>query len=827
MLVVLFILTQLLGVVETYAAKNVKRSHVMTLAQPVLAAEEGLLLGNGDLSVSIYQTADAIIWRFGKGDVWDRRLDLSDNPKPAHINEIIHGLEVEGWKCSSYGGNVEATKAPAADPQRMQELCQGAAPSDVKRPYPCPKPVGELALHFPPDLPGMTIRQELSIEEAKLTIVCSWSSGVKLCIESFIPPKTNVLALRWKLENWNESTRMGSGSPRPPVWFSLYRWPDPSAQEFAEKQFAACRHGGALRNWTSPKITPLPPPCVTNAVGNWMIEQHFYPDLIFKQGFRYQMVPFVPKDISIHPFAMKTVQGAYLHLMPKPELTEGQIAVAVATSSDTGGPQDEITRLRKGIGEDLTAAISNWEQENLVAAQEFWSKSSVSIADPLLENLWYETFHARRCAYRGGTVPPGLFLPSTVQDYSFWHGDYHTNYNIQSPFFGDYTANRLDLAEAYFEVINFALPIGRKIARDYYDSRGVFIQLSVFPILAEDDPIGVVPMGRLAYMTGWAMTQYWWRYLYTLDKEWLKTVGYPVIKDCALFYLDFLKKGEDGLYHAYPSNQGEAGFTGNPDDQRDRPQVMKHMRYCLRAAILASEALGVDDEIRSQWRDRLDHAAGDAGRPPSTLTGLEKMCHEVNSPEFGSGRPYTPQPDWKGELRPVKLGWYFGHSPIWRVAILREGKFIAERDLPEFRKQVESWRRPNGLIWGMAVTVYGRAGAWTESLGVCAPLQEMMLQSWDGALRVFPAWPKGLEARFDGFRAEGAFLVSAYWADGQVRSLKIRSEKGAPCRIYPPRPDGIRVIDAANKEIPVTKDAYGRAEFATVPAGEYHVTFSY
>ncbi len=81
-------------------------------------------------------------------------------------------------------------------------------------------------------------------------------------------------------------------------------------------------------------------------------------------------------------------------------------------------------------------------------------------------------------------VPPGLFLPSTVQDYSHWHGDYHTNYNFQEPFWGDYTANHLELGDAYFDGVKFMLPIGRKIARDYYNCRGVFIQLSMFPIPA-------------------------------------------------------------------------------------------------------------------------------------------------------------------------------------------------------------------------------------------------------------------------------------------------------------------------------------------------------
>ena len=113
---------------------------------------------------------------------------------------------------------------------------------------------------------------------------------------------------------------------------------------------------------------------------------------------------------------------------------------------------------------------------------------------------------------------------------------------------------------------------------------------------------------------------------------------------------------------------------------------------------------------------------------------------------------------------------------------LRGGEFVADRDLPAFRRLIQRWRRPNGVIWGMSVANYGRAGAWTESLGVIAPLQEMMLQSWDGALRVFPAWPRDLDARFESFRAEGAFLVSAAWSQGRVTTLSVRSEKGSPCR---------------------------------------------
>ena len=106
-------------------------SHNIELHERVLHPEEGLLLGNGDLSVSVYQDADRIIWRFGKGDVWDRRLDLSSDPKPAHIAEVAHGIKVEGWKCPPYGGGP--VEGPAGLRRSQRQLHRGADSGQVRR----------------------------------------------------------------------------------------------------------------------------------------------------------------------------------------------------------------------------------------------------------------------------------------------------------------------------------------------------------------------------------------------------------------------------------------------------------------------------------------------------------------------------------------------------------------------------------------------------------------------------------------------------------------------------------------------------------------------
>ena len=798
--------------------------HALVVDERILTPEDGLLLGNGDLSVSVYETVDRIVFRFGKGDVWDRRLDLSDDPRPAHIDEVAHGIEVEGWKCPPYGESRPVATKGTENPQRMLELCQGAPPSYNKRPYPCPKPVGELALQLPADQMGLKIRQELDIAEGMLHIACSWTSGLSIQVDAFVPPAPNVLVVRWTVENWTDETRTGNGLA--PVWCSLYRWADPSIQEFGAQFFGDYRHG-AFRACSDPKASPLPAPSARFEEGLHFIEQTFPPDPTFPDGFRYLMTPFV-NAVAVEPVDMTPTGGARLHLIPAANASGGCAVVAVTTSSDAGGTVEAARRVGAALGGGAESKTKEWEEDTRRAAAEFWSKSGVSIADPLLENLWYETLHARRCTNRADTVPPGLFLPSTVQDYSHWHGDYHTNYNLQEPFWGDYTANHTELGDAYFKAMAFFTPIGRKIAQDYYNCRGLFVQLSGYPLLAQDDPLGCIPMGRMAYMTGWAMNQYWWRYLYTHDTDWLRATGYPFIRDCAMFYTDFLEKGSDGFYHAFPSNQGEDGFTGDAKDYTDRAQIMQHLRYCLRAAIRAAEVLETDPDLRAAWQDRLDHCAGDDGKPPLQLGGTEKQCREANPPEFGVGRPYTPQPATppdRAAWPPPGDGswtWYCGQYGWGVMQRLRGGEFCAELDMPVYRRLIERWRHPNGLVWGMAVGNYGHAGAWTETLGITAPLQEMMLQSWDGALRIFPAWPKDLDACFQNFRAEGAFLVTASWASGRVTSLRILSEKGGPCRLYPPWPEGVCVQDGAARAVPV-EGGQDAVCFQTEPGAVYSI----
>lgn len=802
--------------------------HRIILNDRTLVPEDGLILGNGDLSTSVYQTADCIIWKFGKSDVWDRRLDLSDDPPPAHIDEIARGIQVEGWKCGPYGGPVSAIRG-ASDPERMRELCQGAPPSYHQKPYPCPKPVGELAMYLPSDHRGMRIEQVLAIEDAAIRIRCSWPSGLELTTNTIVHPSINALLVRWEIRGWNNDSKTGNSIP--PVRFAVYRWADPTVEDFRARFFGNYRHSlAAVGN--DPKVTALPPPQLRNVDGQWTVEQKFPPEQTFPDGFGYLLTPYAP-DCTIESLEGGETGEARLHILPQIATTDSWIAVAVSTESDDDGAGAQMKRVHELLkSQDSDPLPKRWEEESRQKSGTFWSRSSLSMTDKTLEDLWYQTLHVRRCTYRADVYPPGLFLPSTVQDYSHWHGDYHTNYNFQQPFWGDCAANHAELADAFFKGMEHFLMMGRKIAKDYYGCRGAFIQLTGYPIQSEEDCLGVVPMGRMAYMTGFVASNYWIRYRTTMDKRWLAEVGYPALRDFALFFTDFMKKGDDGRYHIFPSNQGEDGFSGDPMDYTDRAMVIRHARYCLRAAALASEELETDQTLRKTWRTMIEHMAPAEGDQIIDAEYYRTSRDEACPPEFLSGIGHDRVTIRREEAAKAAVAllherdswlwmWYCGKLPwVWMTAI-RNDAFVADRDIPHIRGLIERWKHRNGILWAMSVGSYGHSGAWSESLGVIAPLQEMMLQSWDGVIRVFPFCPTDLSARFENWRAEGAFLVSASREEGTISDIKIHSEQGQQCTVANPWTGECIVSNNLDERIPLKQEADDLVSFETT-AGEIY-----
>ena len=442
------------------------------------------------------------------------------------------------------------------------------------------------------------------------------------------------------------------------------------------------------------------------------------------------------------------------------------------------------------LGSMTNGSIESLRKKTIEAADDFWQRSEVKTDDPFFDAIWYETLHARRSTFSERVIAPGLYLPSTLMDYSPWHGDYHTNYNYQSAFWGGYAANQVELGNAFFPGVKYMVDLGRDLAQKYWDSDGVYFHLLGYPFTIREDPYPVGSICRMAYMTGWMANHYWYRYLYTMDKQWLEEEGYPVLRDAARFYADFMKKGDDGIYHAFPSGQGEYHYTGDPKDYTDMPQVVRHARYLLQIATEAALVLDSDEQERKLWQEMAENVADVDSLDQRGFSEEDKVSYYVNSPEFFT-LPQNIEPS--GHPRLLKQTWEngfwsrsFGQFPIRFMKNIRSGNFIADRDYDLLKEFLNRWRLPNGLFCGIAQADYWYEGAMSECLGIIKPMSEMLIQSWEGAINVFPNWPEELDASYRDLRTRGAFLVSSGFKDGEVQSIEIKSEHGGECKIINP-----------------------------------------
>ncbi|KPV56248.1 hypothetical protein QJ48_28655 [Paenibacillus sp. A3] len=108
----------------------------------------------------------------------------------------------------------------------------------------------------------------------------------------------------------------------------------------------------------------------------------------------------------------------------------------------------------------------------------------------------------------------------------------------------------------------------------------------------------------------------------------------------------------------------------------------------------------------------------------------------------------------------------------------------------------------------------------------------MLLQSWGGIIRIFPAVPdEWRDAAFHDLRAEGAFLVSAVRRDGITRFIRVRSLAGEPCIVRTGWTGIVRwrkagtaaaevTVDLGTKEADIALDLQKGEEAILYPDGE-------
>jgi hypothetical protein len=138
---------------------------------------------------------------------------------------------------------------------------------------------------------------------------------------------------------------------------------------------------------------------------------------------------------------------------------------------------------------------------------------------------------------------------------------------------------------------------------------------------------------------------------------------------------------------------------------------------------------------------------------------------------------------------------------------------IGMLDLERFKRQVNYCLLPNGTTSDRVMQVHGRyndttpygymdkMGIWFENFALPVVVNECLMQSYDGTIRLFPNWPMDKDAEFHNLRAAGAFLVNATLENGKVNGIKVTSEVGGVLKIILPWKSGGTIIRGTDKKV--------------------------
>ncbi|HEX6546207.1 MAG TPA: hypothetical protein VF023_07880, partial [Bryobacteraceae bacterium] len=477
---------------------------------------------------------------------------------------------------------------------------------------------------------------------------------------------------------------------------------------------------------------------------------------------------------------------------------------------------------------------------------DYWSRSAVELQDKELERLWYHNQYWLGCCLRKGKVAPGLFGNWTSGKIgTAWHGDYHMNYNTQQVFWGVFSSNHVDQHFPYIELCENLLPLGEAYAKEKFELPGAFFPHSAYPVPSKAIAYPAPPWGYEVCETPWTVQSLWWHYLYTQDEAVLRRV-YPLMRAASRFLAAYLKRGNDGKYHVIPTVSPENwGFTVDQRLNQDCIMDLALTRFVLDATAKASQLLGQDEQERDHWRDIASHLAD----YPSVEGPQGEVWIDVkNAPaEWIYNIPVTLAPVFPGEQVGLGLGTRH-HAIAKRTAdtIRLEGgndlvflPLIRARlgtlDLDWFRQQVRYCLLPNGVAQDRVRQTGGRysdttdfdfmmrMGIWTENLSLPVVVNECLLQSYTGVIRLFPNTTNLGPAKFDRLRAVGAFLISAAWDGKQISGVEILSEKGSSCRLAPPWPGGIAVSEIGSTKRVVVQKNGDYIRFSTASGRRYVV----
>lgn len=455
--------------------------------------------------------------------------------------------------------------------------------------------------------------------------------------------------------------------------------------------------------------------------------------------------------------------------------------------------------LREGFDKNYVSHKKWWDN--------FWSKSSISIPDTLLEKQWYLEQYKFGSAARKDAPPISLQAVWTADNGRIppWKGDFHHDLNTQLSYWPAYSGNHLNEATGYLHHLNQNKANYKRYTKQYFGVDGLAVP--GVTTLDGTEMGGWIQYALSPTASSWLAQHYYWQWRYGMDREFLKTSAYPWLKDVALFIEHITFINEQGKRQLPISSSPEINDNSLqawfPQNTNYDLALMKS--NLTMAAELAAE-LGLKNEA-AHWKKIAAELPGWALSANNELMIAPDFAYKKSHRHFSHAMAIYPAGliRWENGASDQKIikntlhlldsigpGEWCGYSYAW-LGSLKARAMDGDGAAKALQIFAKAFCSPNSFHLNGDQTKSGYSGytyrpfTLEGNFAFASGLQEMLLQSYAGYIHIMPAVPDGWkDVSFHQLRAQGAFLVDAEKKAGKISRVQIMAEKGGLAKLKLP-----------------------------------------
>jgi alpha-L-fucosidase 2 len=434
----------------------------------------------------------------------------------------------------------------------------------------------------------------------------------------------------------------------------------------------------------------------------------------------------------------------------------------------------------------------------------FWNKSSVTVPDTVIQKQYYLEQYKLGSVARKGAPAITLQAVWTADNGSLppWKGDFHNDLNTQLSYWPAYTSNHLAEGETFTDWLWKIKGENEKYTKSYFGVEGLnvpgVVTLNGYPMG------GWIQYAMSPTVNAWCAQHFYWQWKYGMDRKFLDERAYPYITQSAKF-LENISRVENGVRKLplssspeYNDNSINAWFLNWTNFD------LSLAKFLFKAAAEVSLAKGLKTE-QQHWsallRQLPELESNEAGlniAPGQNLNESHRHMSQymsiyplalldINKP---ADKVLIDNSFKRLEEKGTRA--WCGYSFSW-MASLYARAYEADKAVKQLQIFASNFCSINsfhlngdqkgGQYSGFQYRPFTLEGNFAFAQGV----NELLLQSRDGYVQVFPAVPHDWkDVSFSNLRTEGAFLISAIKAGGIPRNVKVLSEQGGALNIRLP-----------------------------------------